>query len=125
MLSALVTAACFLVILSPSRDAEWPLNNMIVKIRGGVGLVENGVGRGTGAVQGAADPALWGRTSGFASVEDHATFRTISHEEVRKYWDERPCNSGWRFDGVEWGSRCDPAPRCGLVARAVGIISGA
>lgn len=29
----------------------------------------------------------------------------ISCSQVRSYWDSRPCNSGWKFDGVEYGSK--------------------
>ncbi|EKX38830.1 hypothetical protein GUITHDRAFT_115158 [Guillardia theta CCMP2712] len=43
---------------------------------------------------------LFTKTSGFSEAEDAEAFR-----KVRKYWDERPCNSGWKFPGIEFGSK--------------------
>ena len=31
-------------------------------------------------------------------------FPQVFHSEVRNYWDSKPCNSGWQFDNVEFGT---------------------
>ncbi|KAJ1464130.1 hypothetical protein T484DRAFT_1870877 [Baffinella frigidus] len=76
--SALATAAA--LALWGSCGGEWPPRGVVQSVRDGMGLAESAMGMGDGA--GGADGPLWGRVSGFASVEDHASFKTISHEEV-------------------------------------------
>ena len=78
MASALATAA--VLALWGSRGGEWPPRGVLQSIRDGSGLAQNVTGIGDGV--GGADGPLWGRISGFASVEDHASFKSISHEEV-------------------------------------------
>jgi ubiquinone/menaquinone biosynthesis C-methylase UbiE len=48
---------------------------------------------------------LFKKTSGFGRKEDEEAFKHVSTDEVRKYWDKRPCNSGWSFDGIQYGTR--------------------
>jgi hypothetical protein len=50
------------------------------------------------------DEQLFTRVEGFKSGVD-AMFRTMTTDLVRDYWDGRPCNSGWKFDGIEYGSK--------------------
>lgn len=48
---------------------------------------------------------LFTKKDGFAEEEDIVSFKKISVDEVRNYWDARPCNSGWNFDGIEKGTK--------------------
>jgi len=41
------------------------------------------------------------KTSGFTSKN----FREVVHKEVRDYWDKKPCNSGWEFPGIKFGTK--------------------
>lgn len=59
-------------------------------------------GDGAGYVSG---ERLFKKTSGFRVLEDEQVFKHVSTDEVREYWDGRPCNSGWKFDGIEYGSK--------------------
>jgi len=42
---------------------------------------------------------------GFSNTEDTAAFKSVLSNTVRDYWDSRPCNSGWKFDGIVYGSK--------------------
>jgi len=48
---------------------------------------------------------LFYKVAGFQDREDEEAFRAVSTDAVREYWDGRPCNSGWKFDGIEYGSK--------------------
>ena len=48
---------------------------------------------------------LFYKVAGFQNREDDEAFRAVSTDAVREYWDGRPCNSGWKFDGIEYGSK--------------------
>jgi len=48
---------------------------------------------------------LFNKVVGFSNNEDQAAFKKVSTNTVREYWDSRPCNSGWNFDGIEHGSK--------------------
>jgi len=41
------------------------------------------------------------KTSGFKNKN----FRDVFHDEVRQFWDKKPCNSGWQFEGVKFGTK--------------------
>lgn len=45
---------------------------------------------------------LFSKRDGFAS---RTAFHNVSTSQVASYWNAQPCNSRWRFDGVEFGTR--------------------
>ena len=52
-----------------------------------------------------AGELLFNKLAGFKRTEDAEAFQQVSTSAVREYWDGRPCNSGWKFDGIEYGSK--------------------